>query len=93
MEENVTSLIAEGKSDEAWKVYGIRGIQISSLINSCTQAHFQSLIATATTATGCSYIYDLTQCQKDPEEDNYEVYAMLNSTRAAIHVGNREDDY
>ena len=63
---------------------------ISNLINSCTQAHFQSLIATAVTATGCINVYDLTQCKKDPEEDNYEVMAMYDSTRAAIHVGNRE---
>ena len=42
--------------------------------------------------TGCHYMYDLTQCETDPEEENYEVYAMFNSTRAAIHVGNREDE-
>ena len=40
-------------------------------------------------ATGCHYIYDLTQCEKDPEEDNYEDYTMLDATRAAMHVGNR----
>ena len=95
------SLIAEGRSDEAWEVHMRRkehALMSSRTLSSSPasipfQAHFRSLISSAMNATGCSYIYDLTQCQTDPEEENYEVYAMYDSTRAAVHVGNREDNY
>ena len=40
-------------------------------------------------AVGCTYVYDARQCRSDPEEDNYEVYVMYNTTRSAMHVGNR----
>ena len=38
---------------------------------------------------GCSYIYDVTQCHREPEEENYEIYASNDATRFAIHVGKR----
>ena len=56
------------------------------------QEHFMRLKPTMMEATGCTYIYDLRQCHSDPEEENYEVYVMYNTTRAAIHVGNREEE-
>ena len=86
------SLIAENKTDEAHEVYGGRSFDdIPYFINSRTQAWSWEL-RTWENATGCTYIYDMTQCETDPEEENYEAYAMFNSTRAAIHVGNREDN-
>ena len=38
---------------------------------------------------GCSYVYDVTQCHREPEEENYEIYASNDATRSAIHVGKR----
>lgn len=55
------------------------------------QEHFLRLVRPAMEAIGCTYIYDVRQCHTDPEEDNYEDYAMYDTTRAAIHVGNREE--
>ena len=40
-------------------------------------------------AVDCTFVYDLRQCHSDPEEDNYETYVMYNTTRSAMHVGNR----
>ncbi len=38
---------------------------------------------------GCGYYYEIRQCRTDPEEDNYSEYVTLDSSRAAIHVGDR----
>ena len=38
---------------------------------------------------GCWYIYDVTQCRTEAEEENYEDFASSNTTRLAIHVGKR----
>lgn len=37
---------------------------------------------------GCPYYYGIDICDVPAEEDNYEDFARLPSTRAAIHVGN-----
>lgn len=38
---------------------------------------------------GCSYYYEFTMCDTDPEEQNYDEYAQLDQNRLAIHVGDR----
>nr|AKO90273.1 cathepsin A4 [Tigriopus japonicus] len=40
-------------------------------------------------AMGCPYYYEITLCNTDPEEDNYEVYAQSDVVRKAIHAGDR----
>ena len=57
------------------------------------QAHFRTLLGNGMSATGCSYIYDMRQCKTDPEENNYENFVMYNTTRKAIHVGNRKEEF
>ncbi len=38
-------------------------------------------------AMGCSYYYEMRQCNTDPEEDNYADYVDLPDNRDALHVG------
>lgn len=38
---------------------------------------------------GCSDVYDISICNEPPEDDNYEEFLNLQTTRKAIHVGNR----
>ena len=40
-------------------------------------------------AMGCSNYYDVTQCHRDPEEENYKYFVNNDPTRLAIHVGKR----
>eukprot|EP00095_Tigriopus_kingsejongensis_P005174 maker-scaffold237_size242172-snap-gene-1.29 protein:Tk05174 transcript:maker-scaffold237_size242172-snap-gene-1.29-mRNA-1 annotation:"serine carboxypeptidase" len=40
-------------------------------------------------AMGCPYYYEITLCNTDPEEDNYELYVQSDAVRKAIHVGDR----
>ena len=37
---------------------------------------------------GCDYYYGVDICKTPAEEDNYEVFLRLPSTREAIHTGN-----
>ena len=43
-------------------------------------------------AMGCGYMYDVRQCDEDPEEENYKEYADCDTTRLAIHVGDQGGD-
>ena len=43
-------------------------------------------------AMSCEYMYDVRQCDQDPEEENYKKYADCNTTRLAIHVGDQPFD-
>ena len=49
-----------------------------------TNSNEYSLI---TAAMGCGNLYDSRLCEIPPEEDNYAIYAQLDTTRKAIHVG------
>ena len=40
-------------------------------------------------AMNCWYVYDVRQCKTDAEEENYNIYSTSDTTRLAIHVGNR----
>ena len=37
---------------------------------------------------GCDYYYGVDICRTPAEEDNYEIFLRLPSTREAIHTGN-----
>jgi len=39
---------------------------------------------------GCPYYYNIALCEFDPAEDNYEIFLNWESSRLALHVGNKE---
>lgn len=38
---------------------------------------------------GCDNVYDFTECEADPEEENFADYVNLDEVRKAIHVGSQ----